>query len=917
MKDGYGYRSEQRLRKENQDTFGVFELSLGTLVVVCDGMGGHVGGAQASALAVRTLHDVLSTVDESEAKDPRAALKRAVETANRVIYETARKNYRLTGMGTTIVVALITGSTAHIVHVGDSRAFLLRGGEVRQITRDHTMVNLFVDAELLAPEDAATHPEAHVLSRSLGVERHVDVEQQPPLQLQSNDRLVLTSDGVHGVVGSAALAQLDWSNPQRATDAVIAAVENANGDDNATLVVFAREFVGTSSPPTGAPDAAAMQDVAEQHDRPVGSPMRPEDGPDDDVAPIEDLDNLAANFAPRIGPHALTQEGARKAQERSNFRAFVAMGALTVVGTVLGALVFRDRPVKGEGDHAAMAGMDMSGHGNMAGMPMGEHTAPVVVPLNQQPAPTTAPAVETTATAVAGSVDPSAPSPAAVAPVPVLNPLVPPTLPPTPPQATPPQATPPQATPPQATPPQATPPQATPPQAASTAPGLASAPALPAPPGVTTTQLPAIPGQVQPIVVVVEGTDWADTLWTGDGTTLVVDAEAFRAAGGERDASVLAWGSSLASATGDGSWAPPPRCIDCTRSLSRPSSLAYLRPEGGESLAGTFFKPAVPAAPVRTPVAPQRYSENAPRGPAQATAIRQARSKECREAMQTVDSAMERSVDHAVLYRTAWICFNENDQLTLSQANATTFREFQALEPHFRGTAVKAGTPVMASADGSVAPGFTWTWGQPAQGGIEYRLERFLADRELRGFQDVMFDMVGEPTVADQLGVDLLLEATAAAAASRSDANEPALIDMWARRVYYDTAAMNGALGSLIREYRPELAEVIDNLLFEATGGDAGAQALADGLPNTYIPEQVALAQAKALGITVRAPEPKMLASAEPVTTAPHIVRHTSPPPPRRPATPPTPPPPPPSAALPASRPSGEPLTIKVYKARK
>lgn len=893
MKDGYGYRSEQRLRKENQDTFGVFELSLGTLVVVCDGMGGHVGGAQASALAVRTLYDVLSTVDDNEAKDPRAALKRAVETANRVIYETARKNYRLTGMGTTIVVALIAGSTAHIVHVGDSRAFLLRGGEVRQITRDHTMVNLFVDAELLAPEDAATHPEAHVLSRSLGVERHVDVEQQPPLQLQSNDRLVLTSDGVHGVVGSAALAQLDWANPQRATDAVIAAVENANGDDNATLVVFAREFVGTSSPPTTAPDAAAMQEQAsDQHDRPVGSPMRPEDGPDDDVAPIEDLDNLAANFAPRIGPHALTQEGARKAQERSNFRAFVAMGALTVVGTVLGALVFRDRPVKGAGDHAAMAGMEgMAGmdgmHGEMPGMaPMGQPQAqPVVIPLNPAPPAPTDP-VDATAPAVA--------SPSAVAAVPVLTP---------PPTATPTQ-------------PVATAPSASGVVAPPTQPEVPQTPAPPAPALVQLPpQLPPIPGQVVPIVVVVEGTDWADTLWTGDGTTLVVDAEAFRAAGGERESSVLAWGTSLASATGDGNWAPPPRCIDCTRSLSRPSSLAYLRPEGGESLAGTFFKPAVPSAPVRTPVSPQRYSENAPRGPAQATAIRQARSKECREAMQTVDTAMERSVDHAVLYRTAWICFNENDQLTLSQANATTFREFQSLEPHFRGTTVKATAPAALAADGSapVAPGYAWTWGQPAQGGIEYRLERFLADRELRGFQDVMFDMVGEPTVADQLGVDLLLEATAAAAASRSDANEPALIDMWARRVYYDTAAMNGALGSLIREYRPELAEVIDNLLFEATGGDAGAQALADGLPNTYIPEQVALAQAKALGLTVRIPEPKVLASAEPVNTTPHLVRHTAPPPPRRTATP----PPPPPSATPPSRPSGEPLTIKVYKARK
>jgi serine/threonine protein phosphatase PrpC len=852
VKDGYGYRSEQRLRKENQDTFGVFELSVGKLIVVCDGMGGHVGGAQASALAVRTLHDVLFEGIEG---DPRAGLKRAIETANRVIYETARKNYRLSGMGTTLVAALIQGNTVHIAHVGDSRAFLIRGGEARQLTRDHTMVNMFVDAELLAPEDAATHPEAHVLSRSLGVARNVEVEQQAAFDLHAGDRLILTSDGVHGVVGTSALAQFDWSSPQRGADEAMRTIENAQGDDNATLVVVAREYVGAASPATRPPDIAQITEQANASEtmvRPVGA-MNGEGGPEDDVAPIEDLDDLAANFAPKIGPHALTQEGARKAQERSNFRAFLALGGLTFVGSVLAALVFRDRP-----------------------NPQG----PVQLP--------NVPAAVSADGAV-GLVNPGRTDPATGA-----------AQGPTPQLAT----------------PNAAAMVGQPPPGPSAVPTVPLTPVGPAP-------TPAAWAAISTIIV--PGADWSDHLWTGDGLAMVGDLDAFRRAGGSGEPAQLAWASGLLY--GDdpsaGAWAPPPRCLDCTRSISRPSSLAYLRPEASELLAGVFFKPSTPQAPQRNPVQPQRYSENAPRGPAQATAIRQARNKECPAAMHTVDAAMERSVDHAVLYRTAWICFNENDQYPLTQANVATFREFQSLETHFRGAAVRAQPSALvsmgAAALGSTSPGtssYVWTWADPAAGGIEYRLERFMADRELRGFQDVMFDMLGEASIADQLGVDLLLECTAAAAASRNDAPDNALIDMWARRVYYATAAMNGAVGELIRTHRPDLTEVITNLLFEATGGDAGAQALAAGLPNTFVPEQVALAQARALGIQVRIPATPVLASAEPVASAPRPVvrRPSTPAPVRRPAA--APPPPPPSAA-PPPRPSSEPLSIKVFKARK
>jgi PPM family protein phosphatase len=252
----WGYGTEQRLREENQDCHGVFEFPDFTLAVVCDGMGGHVGGAQASSLAVRTIHDTLQemTTRGTDRRSLAQALEEAIQRANLVIYEAAAKNHRLAGMGTTVVAAAVTDSACILAHVGDSRAYLVRNGQVSLLTRDHTMVNLFVEAELLSPEDAATHPEAHVLSRSLGVGRQVDVEVSEPLPLVRNDVVVLCSDGVHGVVTDWELANVDWSAPHEAVRQILGIVANREGDDNATAVSI---HMGTSFedvPATPPPD---------------------------------------------------------------------------------------------------------------------------------------------------------------------------------------------------------------------------------------------------------------------------------------------------------------------------------------------------------------------------------------------------------------------------------------------------------------------------------------------------------------------------------------------------------------------------------------------------------------------------------------------------------------------------------------
>src|SRR5688572_15496297 len=214
-------------------------------------MGGHVGGAHASTLAVRTIHD---TMREMMGRPVEQALEEAIQRTNVVIHEASRKNHRLNGMGTTVVAAVITRDTAWLAHVGDSRAYLVRRGQVQQLTRDHTMVNLFVDAELLSPEDAASHPEAHVLSRSLGVERQVEVEVQEPIALEYADCFVLCSDGVHGVLTDWEYSRVDWSDPQDGVNEMLRMVGVREGDDNATVVgVIVGEFEGPGHPPTPPP----------------------------------------------------------------------------------------------------------------------------------------------------------------------------------------------------------------------------------------------------------------------------------------------------------------------------------------------------------------------------------------------------------------------------------------------------------------------------------------------------------------------------------------------------------------------------------------------------------------------------------------------------------------------------------------
>ncbi|MBA3530606.1 MAG: serine/threonine-protein phosphatase, partial [Ardenticatenales bacterium] len=148
-----------RVRRLNEDNVRIVPASeerkrvLGDLYILADGMGGHEAGEVASEMAV----DTIAQQYHQHPGPPHAALRRAIKEANRAIYQSAQEEERY-GMGTTVVVAAVVGETLYTAHVGDSRIYLIRGGEISQLTRDHSLVAEQIEAGLLSPEEAAFHP---------------------------------------------------------------------------------------------------------------------------------------------------------------------------------------------------------------------------------------------------------------------------------------------------------------------------------------------------------------------------------------------------------------------------------------------------------------------------------------------------------------------------------------------------------------------------------------------------------------------------------------------------------------------------------------------------------------------------------------------------------------------------------------
>jgi serine/threonine protein phosphatase PrpC len=231
-----------RVREHNEDSFACLQPSgrrqtqrRGHLLVVCDGMGGAVGGKTASSIAAETIPAVYYGGNQSS---PSAALAEALHEANHRIYKRSQENPELAGMGTTTVALALVQGKAHIAHVGDSRCYFVRDGAIKQITEDHSIVQRMVKDGLLTPEQARNHPEGHILSRSIGVAPSVDVDLQEPLELRAGDTLILCSDGLSGQVeASEILEAVSSAAPQEAAGKLVELAKERGGPDNITVQV--------------------------------------------------------------------------------------------------------------------------------------------------------------------------------------------------------------------------------------------------------------------------------------------------------------------------------------------------------------------------------------------------------------------------------------------------------------------------------------------------------------------------------------------------------------------------------------------------------------------------------------------------------------------------------------------------------
>ena len=224
------------VRSSNQDNFVVLlgkDTPLGdALIAVADGMGGHAAGEVASQVSLDSLRDALSNAASPNGK----TLREAFEQANRMVYSTSLLD-GLQGMGATLVAGLVVEGVLFICNVGDSRAYLLRDGTLSQVTRDHSWVGDMVAKGLLTSEQAAVHPRRNVLTRALGIGETVQVDPTRIL-LRQRDRILLCSDGLHGLVNDSTIAAiLGGKSLRRAARDLVKSAKRAGGTDNITVIV--------------------------------------------------------------------------------------------------------------------------------------------------------------------------------------------------------------------------------------------------------------------------------------------------------------------------------------------------------------------------------------------------------------------------------------------------------------------------------------------------------------------------------------------------------------------------------------------------------------------------------------------------------------------------------------------------------
>ena len=231
-----------KVRASNQDAYAAGELPNGVAwAVVCDGMGGAAGGNVASTTAVKIISEQITSKYRSgmSSKSIRNMLFAAITAANVSVYEIARSNEELRGMGTTVVACIVCDNEAYIAHAGDSRAYMLRQNNLTQLTRDHSMVQDLVETGKITPDEAKNHPRKNIITRALGVDDTIDIDFCVE-ELNEDDTLLICTDGLTNYVDIDEIRDITASDGfyGYAESLVKRANENGGGD-NITVVALA------------------------------------------------------------------------------------------------------------------------------------------------------------------------------------------------------------------------------------------------------------------------------------------------------------------------------------------------------------------------------------------------------------------------------------------------------------------------------------------------------------------------------------------------------------------------------------------------------------------------------------------------------------------------------------------------------
>jgi serine/threonine protein phosphatase PrpC len=297
-----------RKRRLNEDSY----VERPPLFAIADGMGGARAGEVASRLAAAALED-----DGVAEGAPEERVVELIQEANRRVFERAHEDASVSGMGTTMTVAIVDDGGVTIGHVGDSRAYRLRHGDLEQLTDDHSLVAELVRSGRLTPEEADAHPQRSVITRAVGTDPDVDVDAFT-VAAEPGDVYLLCSDGLTDMLNDGGIRTVFEEHPddlQATAKGLVSAANRVGGDDNITVVCFAMD--------EDAPEGATA----------VGDSMEAIDGPTEENALDDTLDGLDA-------PTALEEPGKPDEPRRGMFAPALLVAAVLAI-VVLVFLVLR------------------------------------------------------------------------------------------------------------------------------------------------------------------------------------------------------------------------------------------------------------------------------------------------------------------------------------------------------------------------------------------------------------------------------------------------------------------------------------------------------------------------------------------------------------------------------------------------